>query len=231
MSTIISQLSHYQKAVPTSKKQWWPIKRLFWPIKRKWSKSKKNDSCPKWPKTKNKNDGIWNDLKRTDSCPFFHQKAVPSAILPSKSHSHHCFSIKIVHFQSALPIWLATLPDKLFHWSIYSFFPSPPTQKFYICAYSSNTDINFIIVPFGSVKGLLTWTASSSPSSSFPGHPAASLQASSNLERQKSWRFSFFFFFLSRKNHTPNKIKIHLAVNYKMYVIWSILKNCIFTFD
>ena len=157
-----------------------------------------------------------NNLKKTDSCPFCHQKAIPSAILPSKSHSHHrfaikscshChfaikshshdrFAIKIVHFQSALPIWLATLPDKLFHWSIYSFFPSPPTQKFYICVYSSNTDINFIIVPFGSVKWLLTWTASSSPSSSFPGHPAASLQASSNLERQNFWgNFILFILF------------------------------------
>ena len=81
-----------------------------------------------------------------------------------------------------------------------------------------------LTVPFGSVKWLLTWTASSSPSSSFPGHPAASLQASSNLERQNFWRNSFFFFLSRKKNHTPNKIKIHLAVKYKMYVIWSILK-------
>ena len=28
---------------------------------------------------------VWNDQKKTDSCPFCHQKAIPTAILPSKA--------------------------------------------------------------------------------------------------------------------------------------------------
>ena len=136
LSYIISQLLLHQKVVHTTRK-----------IKRKLSKSKKNDSCLKWPKNKNKNDGVQNGLKKTDSCPFA-IKSCSHCRFAIKSHSHDCFAIKIVHFQSALPIWLATLLNKLFHWSICLFFPSPPTQVFYICVYSFsfNTGINFITV-------------------------------------------------------------------------------------